>query len=106
MEQTVTQPTAPAPGDTAPLDPALRQRVVEGIGALLPRVLKREVPVLQEDASLFDDLGLSSASTLELILELEEALDIEIDVEEIDQDDLRSVGSLADFVAGHTITEV
>ncbi|GAA1258968.1 hypothetical protein GCM10009665_56400 [Kitasatospora nipponensis] len=87
------------------IDAELRARVLIGIGQLLPRVLKREVPVPAENACLFDDLGLTSASTLELILELEENLDLQIDVEEIDQEDLRSVASLADFVAGHTVTE-
>jgi acyl carrier protein len=90
---------------TTPPDAALRQRIVESIGVLLPRVLKREIPEVQENACLFDELGLSSASTLELILELEESLDIQIDVEEIDQGDLQSVATLADFVAGHTITD-
>lgn len=90
---------------TAPLDAELRHRVLTSIGQLLPRVLKREVPVPAENACLFDDLGLTSATTLELILELEESLDIQVDVEEIDQDDLVSVASLADFVAGHTVAE-
>jgi acyl carrier protein len=73
--------------------------------SLLPRVLRREIPELPETTSLFDELGLSSASTLELLLELEEDLDIQIDVEDIDQGDLVSIGSLADFVAAHAITE-
>lgn len=89
----------------APIDAVLRERVVASIGELLPRVLKREIEDLGEQVSLFDDLGLSSASTLELILELEEHLDIQIDVEEIDQDDLASIGTLADFVASHSLTD-
>lgn len=87
------------------LDTTLRQQVVEKMVRLLPRVLRRELPDLAEDTSLFDDLGLSSVTTLELLLELEEALDIQVDVEDIDQDDLRSVGSLADFVTGHAVTD-
>ncbi|MGF1427147.1 phosphopantetheine-binding protein [Kitasatospora sp. LaBMicrA B282] len=84
---------------------ALRERVLAGIGALLPRVLGRAVPVPAENACLFDEIGLSSATTLELLLELEDRLDIQIDVEEIGQDDLRSLGALADFVTAHAITE-
>jgi len=83
----------------------LRQRVVDSIGQLLPRVLKREISELPESARLFDELGLSSATTLELLLELEENLEIQIDVEEIDQDDLESIGALASFVASHTLTD-
>lgn len=91
---------------TAPgLDTDLRRQVVESMTTLLPRVLRRELPGLAEDTSLFDELGLSSVTTLELLLELEEALEIQVDVEDIDQDDLRSVGTLADFVTGHAVTD-
>ncbi|MFC9330469.1 phosphopantetheine-binding protein [Kitasatospora sp. NPDC057015] len=86
-------------------DAELRGQVLRSIGDLLPRVLKRELAEVPENACLFDDLGLTSAGTLELILELEESLDIHVDVEEIGEDDLRSVASLADFVAGHVISE-
>ncbi|MGI8665189.1 MAG: phosphopantetheine-binding protein [Jatrophihabitans sp.] len=87
------------------IDLDLRDRVVASIGQLLPRVLKREVAAMPENTRLFDELGLSSASTLELLLELEEDLEIQIDVEEIDQDDLESIGALASFVAAHTLTD-
>ncbi len=86
-------------------DTELRQRVLDSIELLLPRVLKREVGALPESTRLFDELGLSSASTLELLLELEEALELQIDVEEIDQDDLESIGALASFVSTHTLTD-
>jgi acyl carrier protein len=86
-------------------DAEFRGRVFAGIGELLPRVLKRDLPEVPENACLFDDLGLTSAGTLELILELEESLDVQVDVEEIGEDDLRSVASLADFIAGHVIVE-
>lgn len=89
----------------APIDGELRERVVESMRLLLPRVLKREVPAPAEEVCLVDELGLTSSSTLTLILELEEHLDIQVDVEEIDQDDLMTLGKLADFVAGHAITE-
>ncbi|HEX5405140.1 MAG TPA: phosphopantetheine-binding protein [Pseudonocardiaceae bacterium] len=94
MEQTTVEP-----------DTELRQRVVDSIGTLLPKVLKRDVPAMPEATRLFDELGLSSASTLELLLELEEDLEIQIDVEEIDQNDLTSIGTLADFVSAHAITD-
>lgn len=90
---------------TAQPETELRGRVVDAIGALLPKVLKREVPAMPEDTKLFDELGLGSASTLELLLELEEELDIQIDVEEIDQGDLASIGTLATFVAAHALTD-
>jgi len=90
---------------TAAVDPELRGRALDGILLLLPRVLKRELPEVGENACLFDEVGLTSAATLELILELEDHLDVQIDVEGIDPEDLRSVGTLAGFVAGHVIAE-
>ncbi|WP_395292732.1 phosphopantetheine-binding protein [Kitasatospora hibisci] len=87
------------------IDTELRDRILHGLGELLPRVLKRDLPEIPENACLFDDLGLTSASIIELILEIEEALDIQVDVEQIGEDDLRSVTSLADYVAGHVIAE-
>ncbi len=87
------------------IDADLRTRVVTSIDGLLPRILKRELTETSESAKLFDELGLSSSSTLELLLELEEALEIQIDVEEIDQDDLETIGSLATFVASHALAD-
>ncbi|MFF8770584.1 acyl carrier protein [Kitasatospora sp. NPDC015120] len=86
-------------------DTELRDRILHSLGELLPRVLKRELPEIPENACLFDDLGLTSAGTIELILEVEEALDIQVDVEQITEDDLRSVTKLADYVASHVIAE-
>lgn len=87
------------------IDADLRTRVVTSIDGLLPRILKRELADTPESTKLFDELGLSSSSTLELLLELEEALEIQIDVEEIDQDDLETIGSLASFVATHALAD-
>ena len=86
-------------------DTDLRQRVLDSIAVLLPRVLKRDLGVISESASLFDELGLSSASTLELLLELEDVLEVQIDVEDISREDLESIGALASFVASHTLTD-
>lgn len=86
-------------------DADLRQRAVASMIALLPKVLRREVLAVTEDTGLFTELGLSSAATLELLLELEEELAIQIDVEEIDQDDLTSLGALARFVAAHSVAD-
>lgn len=84
-------------------DVHLRQRVVVSIGTLLPSVLGREVATMPESTRLFDELGLSSSKTLELLLALEEDLDIHVDLEEIDRMNLESIGSLADFVATHAL---
>jgi acyl carrier protein len=87
---------------TANLDVALRQRVFDSVGLILPRVLGREIPVIAENTELRGDLGLRSATTLELLLELEDSLEIQIDVEEIGQGNMNTIGDLADFVARHS----
>jgi acyl carrier protein len=88
---------------TAEIDQELRQRVLASVHKVLPHVLKGEQPGLSEATRLMEDLGLTSTSTLELMLELEEDLEIQIDVEEIEPSDLASVGTLADFIAGHAL---
>ncbi len=83
------------------IDTDLRQRVVEGIAALLPGILRRELPAVTESARLMDELGLRSTTTLELLLGLEEDLDIQIDIDDIEQENLTTVGDVADFVVAH-----
>jgi acyl carrier protein len=83
------------------MDTDLRQRVLDGIGALLPAVLRQEIPALPETTRLFDELGLSSSKILELLFALEQELEVEIDIEEIDRGSLESIGTFADFVASH-----
>ena len=89
-------------------DSAARERVMESIYAVLPEVLAAgpaDTPELSEKTRLMEDLGFTSAATLELMLGLEEVLDIQIDVEEIQPDDVACLGGLADFIAGQmTVT--
>jgi acyl carrier protein len=80
-----------------------RERVMESIYVVLPDVLAAGPegrPKLSEKTRLMEDLGMTSAATLELMLGLEDALDIQIDVEEIQPDDMACIGGLADFIAG------
>jgi acyl carrier protein len=76
---------------------------MEGICGLLPTVLKREVPDAGEHTALMQDLGMSSTTALELILELEEQLELEISVEELDRDHFTTVGTLSDYVAANLV---
>jgi acyl carrier protein len=90
---------------SAQSDAGLRQRVLGSITAVLPHILRGDTPDISESTRLMEDLGLSSTSTLELMLELEEDLEIQIDVEGIEQKDVASIGALADFIAGHALTD-
>jgi acyl carrier protein len=87
-------------------DIAVRERIMESIHVVLPKVLSLDADAaagLCESTRLMEDLGMTSTVTMELMLELEDALEIQIDVEEIEPADLASVGALADFVAGHMV---
>jgi acyl carrier protein len=90
---------------TPPPSTELRPKVFESISRLLPRVLGRELPAISEGTKLMSELGMRSASMLELLLEIEVDLDIQIEVEDIDDAAMSSVGDLTDFVAGHAITD-
>lgn len=90
--------------DTA-ADSGLRDRVVDEICALLPRVLKREVAGATADTTLMEALGLSSTAALELVLELEERLEREISVEDMGRDDFATIGTLAGYIAANLLPE-
>jgi acyl carrier protein len=83
------------------LDGEFRQQVVGTMIAVLTRLLDRDEPVT-EDMRLMEELGLSSTLGLELLLEVEDQLLILIDVELMDQDQMKTVGELATFVAAHS----
>jgi acyl carrier protein len=87
---------------TTSIDEDLRRRAVDTLCALLPKVLGREMPDVSEQTRLME-LELSSSSTLELMLELEETLDIQVDVEDFDREHLESIGTLATYIAGHSL---
>lgn len=82
------------------VDAGFQQKVVQATSELLVLLLERDEPVT-ENMRLMDELMVSSLLGLELLLRLEEQLDIQIDVEQMDQDKIHTVGDLATFVAGN-----
>jgi len=84
----------------AGLDGEFRQQVLDTMTTVLTRLLDRTEPVT-EDMRLMEELGLSSTFGLELLLEVEDQLMILIDVEVMDPDQMKTVGDMATFVAGH-----
>jgi acyl carrier protein len=80
------------------VDAEFAQRVVNTMTTTLTRLLDRPEPVTV-DMRLMDELGLSSTLALELLLECEDELEILIDVEQMDQDKMATLGDLATFVA-------
>jgi acyl carrier protein len=83
------------------LDAEFRQQVVDTMTTVLARLLDRAEPVT-ENMSLMDELRLSSTLGLELLLQVEDELEILIDVELMDADQMKTVGDMATFIAGHS----
>jgi acyl carrier protein len=64
----------------------------------LSEVLNTDLPDVTEQTRLFDDLHLDSTASLELLMAVEEAVGVEFDMEELNMDDFRTVGTLVDSV--------
>lgn len=83
------------------LDAEFRQRVVDTMTTVLARLLDRAEPIT-ETMSLMDELRLSSTLGLELLLQVEDELEILIDVELMNPEQMKTVGDMATFIAGHS----
>ncbi|MFE6038310.1 acyl carrier protein [Streptomyces sp. NPDC056452] len=80
--------------------PALaNEAMITSVSTVLARVLLRDVHEISADTRLFEDLGLDSTGTLELVIELENELGIELEVDFLDQEHFASVRSLADTLS-------
>ncbi|MGW7446195.1 phosphopantetheine-binding protein [Kitasatospora sp. NPDC054795] len=75
-----------------------RAELVAVIGRALTAVLGDGLPELTEESRLFDQVGLDSSGVFELLMELEEALDIELDTDHLEMSHFESLRSLADFL--------
>ncbi|MGC4906893.1 acyl carrier protein [Streptomyces cyaneofuscatus] len=75
-----------------------RQELVLTIEKALSEVLERPVSGLTEETALFDELQLTSLAVLGMLMSVEEATGISVDPEGLDIDDLRTLGSFADYV--------
>jgi acyl carrier protein len=81
-----------------------RTGIIKHIGKSLTVALDREITGLRETTELYEELGLDSAGTLELVLVLEDALGFEVDPEDLEIEVFRTVGTLADYISGHLVT--
>jgi acyl carrier protein len=75
-------------------------RVIKEITQVLVERLELQIDVSQLDpeSELIDDLGLDSAAILELVVGLEEAFEIDLDIAGSTADDFRSIRGLARYV--------
>jgi acyl carrier protein len=75
-----------------------RQIIVEKITDALSEVLKRDVSDATEDTRLMEDLQMDSTTVLELLMAVEDTLGFEVDPENLQMDDFKTVGTLADHI--------
>jgi acyl carrier protein len=86
--------------DTTPVDATMQDAVTATMTATLPGLLEYDGPITPQSL-LRDELGLSSSLVLELLLGVEEAHAIQIDVEMMDEDNINTLVDLAEYIAGH-----
>ena len=75
-----------------------RQTIVERITDALSEVLNRDVSGATEDTRLIEDLQMDSTTVLELLMAVEDNLGFEVDPENLQMDDFKTIGTLADHV--------
>ncbi|GLW56747.1 acyl carrier protein [Kitasatospora phosalacinea] len=105
VEPVAPEPVDPEPVDPEPVDPGVRERIRRGVEEVLPRVLGVQLADIPANACFFDDYGLTSSGIVDLVLDIEETLAIQVDVEHLVIDDIRTVDSLTDYVVGHHVDE-
>jgi acyl carrier protein len=81
-----------------------RTGIIEHIQQSLTVALGHDITGLHETTMLYEDLGLESIGTLQLLLDLEDTLGIEVDPEDLELEVFRTVGTLADYVTGRLVT--
>ncbi|OLB77580.1 MAG: phosphopantetheine-binding protein [Actinobacteria bacterium 13_2_20CM_2_71_6] len=80
----------------AAVDP---RSIAERTRKVLAEMVGRDPASLTEDTRLFADLGMDSTNALELLMLLEDELGIRIDADNLEQQDLETLGSLTGYFA-------
>jgi acyl carrier protein len=83
-----------------------REQTVEHIRVALSVVLDREIPQLDADARLVEDLGMDSTNVVELMMALEDSIGLEVDLDELDPEVFSTVATLADFMRAEALGAV
>jgi len=76
-----------------------RADIITKIEDALSEVLMRTISGLPEDTRLFEDLQLDSTAVLELLMALEDNIGFEVDPDNLDMADFKTLGTLADYVS-------
>jgi acyl carrier protein len=72
--------------------------VLSVVMAVVAKVLDRDLPADTQPAQRLDDLGLDSTRVLELLMDLEDSLQVEFDIDTLEQHNVETIGSVADYV--------
>ena len=64
----------------------------------LSQILQREVPALEDDMRIFDQLGLDSTGVIDLLMTLEDSVGLQIDPDELTPEVFENVGSLLGYI--------
>lgn len=64
----------------------------------LSAILQREIPALDDEMRLFDELGLDSTGVIDLLMTLEDTIGLQIDPDELTPETFESVGSLLGYI--------
>ncbi|MEC1686942.1 acyl carrier protein [Bacillus halotolerans] len=73
--------------------------IKEELKNVLAGFLNIDPSVIQDETSMFEDLGVDSTTIIEILLELEETFDVEFDVEDLEPGNLENVTSLSDYIS-------
>jgi acyl carrier protein len=76
-----------------------RADIIAKIEDALSEVLMRDISGLSESTRLFEDLQLDSTAVLELLMALEDNIGFEVDPDNLDMADFKTLGTLADYVS-------
>lgn len=75
----------------------MQNETLERARQILAEVAEKDVAEIEPEQDLLADLGIDSPKALKLLMDLEEALDVEISDEDAAR--MESVGDVLDFVA-------
>jgi acyl carrier protein len=76
-----------------------RSSIAADILRVLSEVLERDASGFSDDTRIFEDLHLDSTLVLELLMALEDNVGLEVDPENLDMADFKTIGTLSDYVA-------
>ncbi|OLF05238.1 hypothetical protein BLA60_36895 [Actinophytocola xinjiangensis] len=79
-----------------------RTEALDQLRIVVGKVTGHEVPALDADTRLLEDLALDSTGIMETLIELEDTFGFRVDVDTLDPAVFRTAGSLADYVGEMT----